>query len=435
MSRHRASAVQQGARTIVRSFDLGEPVRVSRSQSNTEPSGADTTTGYDVPAAGLPVPMVEGPRADSTVERSRPRNGGTVASNGGGSAGADPELVDDAQLLRDISSIVSGSSEPSPSAVDPLSEVDARPQAPTPQPKSSVSASPPPTSAPQAGGVPKAKNGQDIFDQIAASMSRAKSYDLGAVELADRFDSFDQTVESPPSRRSTAPIPVESRPLGTAEVIEDIDQILTMAEAQSDIPLDPGVGGRSIGGNVLEPGDIILSTTTELVSAAIRTVSGAEVSHAAMYVGDDIVVEAVGDGVRAIRLAEALDDDSLAVAYRHRDMTPVKAAQIVRFLNEQADAGTSYDGWALLQVAPGQLARAICNRLDGDDRQACLSRAGQLRVGTNNEGAFFCSELVLEALRRAGLSLSGVDPSWTSPGEIVELHASGLLDYVGHLKG
>lgn len=207
------------------------------------------------------------------------------------------------------------------------------------------------------------------------------------------------------------------------------------ADNESEIPLDPGVGGRSVGESALEAGDIILSTTDHPMSKTIRDLTSSEVSHAALYIGDGKVVEAIEGGVLLRSMDTALDDDSLAVAYRHRDMTPVKAARIAAFLTDHARKKTPFDTWGLIQVAPGQLARAICNQLEGAARRACIESAGRLRVGTNDDNAFFCSELVLTALAEAGLALSDTAPSWSSPQQIVELNHNGLLDYVGHLKG
>jgi hypothetical protein len=277
-------------------------------------------------------------------------------------------------------------------------------------------------------------------------MSHARSYDLGSVALERRFDDFDRDADDAVTASTTSTKPTlngtattATRPLppplppplagSTAEFVEDLDVI----RSESDIPLDPGVGGRSIGESALEPGDVILSTTDHPLSATIRKVTGAEVSHSALYVGNGKVVEAIEEGVILRSLDTAMADDSLAVAYRHRDMTPVKANQLMAFAEKHARERTPFDNWGLIQVAPGQLARAICNQKQGAARTECLQRASRLRVGTNDDGSFFCSELVLAAFEHAGLSLTDTDPSWSTPGQIVELHHNGLFDYVGHL--
>src|SRR5207253_2687289 len=65
-----------------------------------------------------------------------------------------------------------------------------------------------------------------------------------------------------------------------------------------DVPLSPANGGRSIGEDALEIGDIILATTRDdPVSIGIRVASHAPVSHAMLYIGGGQVVEAVGGGV------------------------------------------------------------------------------------------------------------------------------------------
>lgn len=285
-----------------------------------------------------------------------------------------------------------------------------------------------------------------IFDQLAESMRYANAYDLGILELEKRFDAFDeedlieeQNAAESSERQDEAPAPVpraEVQP-STEEFLTDLDEIavqhnLSVSKTE-EIPLDPGVGGRSIGADVLEPGDVILSTTTENISRSIRVATGSEVSHAAMYIGNNQVIEAIGDGVIVRDIQMALADDSLAVAYRHRDMTPERAQSIVDFATRMARERRSYDAFGLLRVAPRQLARTICNRLDGSNRDQCLAQIDRLRVGTDRNDNFFCSQLVLEAYRQAGLTLTDVEPDWSSPDEILDLHYNGTLEYVGHL--
>ncbi len=86
-------------------------------------------------------------------------------------------------------------------------------------------------------------------------------------------------------------------------------------QAAMEIPLEPASGGgMSIDDRALEVGDIIVSTTSERVSEIIRDVTGSKVSHSALYVGDGMIVEAIGSGVRLQTLEDALADDLYAVA-------------------------------------------------------------------------------------------------------------------------
>jgi hypothetical protein len=89
------------------------------------------------------------------------------------------ELVKDSDVLSDIQSILKG--EPMPPAPPP-------PRAEPPPPSKAKSE----------------ENGHSIFEEIAAKMRYAQAYDLGAVELGQRFDSFDSG--------SAAALPVEAQP-------------------------------------------------------------------------------------------------------------------------------------------------------------------------------------------------------------------------------
>src|SRR5688572_26992507 len=56
----------------------------------------------------------------------------------------------------------------------------------------------------------------------------------------------------------------------------------------------------------LQPGDILLTSEPTLASATVRLITFAPVSHAAVYVGDRKVAEAVRSGVRVRDLDEML---------------------------------------------------------------------------------------------------------------------------------
>jgi len=149
----------------------------------------------------------------------------------------------------------------------------------------------------------------------------------------------------------------------------------------------------------LRPADIILSTTTHWKSAAIRTGTWSDISHAALYTGDGFVVEAVGEGVQRISLSQALEDDCLAIVYRREGLTDVQAKMVILFANRQV--GSPYD------------------------------YAGVARITGNGNEKFFCSELVGEAFRQARAPILERDPSVSTPQRIL---SDGKVVYVGHLK-
>lgn len=178
------------------------------------------------------------------------------------------------------------------------------------------------------------------------------------------------------------------------------------------IPLDPGVGGRSIGVDDLKVGDIILSTTPDITSRTIRTVTGSEVSHAILYIGDGEVVEAVGKGVVRRPLSKAIKGSYVAVALRDPDLTDEQAQKIRT--TALGWVGRKYDTLAIVDHAVH-----FVSGVDPTMRDA---------------SAFTCSELVLEAYEDAGVPLTTVSPGASSPQDVVRVYLARSLEYVGHLK-
>ncbi|WP_260432360.1 N-acetylmuramoyl-L-alanine amidase [Burkholderia sp. Bp9140] len=205
-----------------------------------------------------------------------------------------------------------------------------------------------------------------------------------------------------------------------------------------DIPLDPGVGGLSIGTDALEIGDIILSTTGNPGSGVIRAGSGAEVSHAMLYVGQGgQVIEAIPGGVQLRPLADALADARLAVAFRVPGLTDTQQRQVADAAARYLDRGFNYVG--LVRCGSYLIDRRACDLLSGDAAERCRRFVGRIELG---EGAdtdnFFCSQLVVQSFQDAGRPIVSVPPHWVPPGDLASLStgtmAAGTLAYVGHLK-
>ncbi len=299
----------------------------------------------------------------------------------------------------------------------------------------------------------ESKNEHQIFDKIAQSMKYANAYDLGSFAIEQRFDDFDKLDEiktkTKKKKNTTSPVSYSASRTETDKVtnedfVNDMDLIVQQSKSEKEtakkekkeekIPLDPGVGGLCIGISALQPGDIIISTTDADISKKIRQATGSEVSHSAMYIGDGNVIESVDSGVLQFSVETSIEHDSVAVAYRHRDMTPEKAATVVAFLKKAKKDGRKFDYMGLIRVAPYQVISSYCDSVPEALRGACRAGAANFKLGTDNNNEFYCSELVFEALKQAGLSMSDVDPSWSSPQDVVRLNHNGTLHYVGHLK-
>lgn len=209
--------------------------------------------------------------------------------------------------------------------------------------------------------------------------------------------------------------------IGTAQGLDFRGAVQPLSGAQS-IPLDPGLGGQSIGESALQPGDIIVSTARHAVSYAIRAGTISAISHAMLYVGDGNVIEAVGDGVREVALGTAIAGAILAVAYRDARVDATKAAAIVGYARAQVGrpydyAGVARAGHRILFPLAGRVLDAV---------------AGLAGVGSDSARAFYCSELVFAAYREAGVPLTASAPDTSTPDDLVQLSRANL-GYVGHL--
>jgi uncharacterized protein YycO len=184
-----------------------------------------------------------------------------------------------------------------------------------------------------------------------------------------------------------------------------------MALFEKTIPLTPAKGGGlCIGPDSLQTADILVSTTLSPTSGAIRIFTRSPVSHASLYVGDGNVIEAIGTGVTRRALTEALRDDVLAVAYRSPAVTPVVGQNIVKYALAQVGRGYSRIG-AASSVNP-----VLC------------------RISSNPTASFFCSQLVLESYKQAGVPLTSQPSQCMSPEDVAMIAQSQLI-YVGHLLG
>ncbi len=72
------------------------------------------------------------------------------------------------------------------------------------------------------------------------------------------------------------------------------------------IPLSPPQGGECILDSALQPADIIVATTRDPRSVAIRDWTGSPISHCMLYAGGGLVIEAINEGVVSRPLSTAL---------------------------------------------------------------------------------------------------------------------------------
>ncbi len=206
--------------------------------------------------------------------------------------------------------------------------------------------------------------------------------------------------------------------------------------------LDPSNGGELVREKALRTGDIILSAANGINSAGIRAITLSPVSHAALYVGNGQVIEAVGSGVRQRSMQEFITEEATIAAFRHPKLDGVQAALIQKFAEKHV--GTKYNTAGIVLQAPFTLERKLCELpiMPALVRDACIRGVAAIALGPVPYDQFFCSQFVLEAYKAADLPLTDADPRLVTPGDLLNMRQGDVpsikihqaLQYVGHLK-
>jgi hypothetical protein len=139
-----------------------------------------------------------------------------------------------------------------------------------------------------------------------------------------------------------------------------------------------------VGMKDLRKGDILLNTTNAALSNAIKDVTKSNYNHAAIYVGNGKVVEAVGKGVREITLKEFLGDKDIVrvMVLRNGNLTANQQDAVASFAKSKV--GAKYNVGGLIGAAVKYKPHNF----------AYFDRAD-----------YFCSQLVAAAFSSAGAAL------------------------------
>lgn len=184
----------------------------------------------------------------------------------------------------------------------------------------------------------------------------------------------------------------------------------------------------------LRPGDIILTSGPGLTAASIQLMTLAPVNHAAIYIGDGQVVEAVLSGVRVRSLQELLAREVAVLALRY----PELSAEQVRDIRAYAlrHVGASYNVIGLLLHMPLSIQRAACDLsltpLGAGD--ACIRTVGGIQYLNLGKDQFLCSQFVLQAYRDANVVLTDADPRIVSPADILHMREGDVPSLKGRKR-
>ena len=179
--------------------------------------------------------------------------------------------------------------------------------------------------------------------------------------------------------------------------------------------------------SALQPADILLSTGSAAASVVIRGATVSRYSHAALYLGDGQIVEAIGHGVTLQGVRDAMSDDTLVSVYRRLQMSLQQGQQVVRYARRQVGKDYDYAG------AMGGGITSPSGFVIGVFLSPIVLVGGiaaDLHNRANPEASFYCSELVALAFENAGVPL-GSGAASTTPADISRSH---VLNYVGDLK-
>jgi uncharacterized protein YycO len=192
----------------------------------------------------------------------------------------------------------------------------------------------------------------------------------------------------------------------------------------------------------LQPGDILLSSMPGIAAVGIKLVTFAPISHVAVYVGHGQVVEAVRSGVRVRSVDEVLADETVVLVLRYPGLSAEQAGRIRDYALKKLGAGFNFTGVSL--HIPFAIGRKGCELplVPSALRDACIRGFGVIHQVAASERRLFCSQLVLQAYRYAGISITDADSRLISPADILHMREGDVssvrirkrLRQVGHLK-
>ena len=229
---------------------------------------------------------------------------------------------------------------------------------------------------------------------------------------------------------------------GCATAIKPASDTAPATLGFQNLLLSPGNGGQLINAQALQSGDIVLTADNGINSVGIRLATLSPVSHAALYIGDNQIAEAVGSGIRLRSVDAVLLDEATVVVFRHPKITAGQALAVKAF--SQTHAGEKYNFVGIMLQAPFTLERRLCELplVPSPVRDFCIRGIAAVQLGLGRNDQFFCSQFVLEAYRSAGLPLTDADPRLINPGDLLHMREGDVpsikihqaLQYVGHLK-
>jgi uncharacterized protein YycO len=165
--------------------------------------------------------------------------------------------------------------------------------------------------------------------------------------------------------------------------------------------------------SMVQPADVILSTSPTATSRGIRATTCGSYSHAILALYDGRCVEAVPEkGVRIILLSDALEDATYATLYRHKFMDVESAGLVCSSAKKQARLGKKYDK---VGAARSGVSSGCGGVLRGTKTGLIVELLHDATHNGKHAEKFFCSELVAYAFEEADMRILDIPFHAVSP--------------------
>jgi hypothetical protein len=269
------------------------------------------------------------------------------------------------------------------------------------------------------------QDGQDEIVTIASKQTRifdTESFRISAAKL--ELDNFLPSIA--PSDLSTT---LSGRSIGT--LLSGISNLTGLVSLYiSNPPVDPFASRPLLVESDLRPGDILFTTSSETISAAIRLGTWSQYSHAAMYIGNGQIADANFDvGVTVRKLSDLVSGAIRIGVMRMPNRSTAEMNEIVAVARDIASKGIHYNFPGISVTAIEKLTVAAAMK-PADAIRHLSSPVVSSAIGEwLGRGRLYCSQFVREVYERAGLPL-GV-PALAAPGDLIRLTSSGRIEVVG----
>jgi hypothetical protein len=132
----------------------------------------------------------------------------------------------------------------------------------------------------------------------------------------------------------------------------------------------------------------------------------------------------------------------MVLVLRHPDLTAEQAQSLRAYSLKRV--GTGYNLLGVAMHAPFGIFRKACEvpLKPSPVRDGCIRAVGSVIHVATSDAWLFCSQMVLQAYRHAGVHITSADPRLISPADILHMREGDVssvrvrrpLQFVGHLK-